>query len=308
MAWFNKKETGRPAEDVILDLVLEELARRGQTAAVSRHEEGYRLTLSGGGHILFLANLTRNAQGIDPRHWPELVAGQIGGHLDDAGWDAPEELSADELRSRIRTRLLSDQKDEWSSFDYARPFAPGIIQVLCVDCPHVVTTLGDDSIPQMALTLEEMYFHGQENTDAEPIDERFEVAEFVHGLTGESLFIASKAGNFPALVRGVIGRAPLGVVFAVPNRSLLLFSVVTQEHWLTQVMRLARTVDGVGFNPEFNHPGGLISPYAYYWAPDGTVERISGRCVGEDGEDAVSLDLTGNLSEYVDIEEGGGAE
>ena len=300
MAVFSKRESERSIEKAILDLALAELARRGENVTVERHEEGYRLALCSGNTML-LANLTRIAEDVDSKDWPELVAYQVNVQLDSERQTPPQKLTKKELSGRVLTRLVSDEKDEWSHYDYARKFAPGIVQVLCVDYPQTVQTLDDKCILGMALSLDEMYQKGQINTDAELIDEKFEIDKFVSGLSGASLFIASKAGNFSALVPDVIGPAPLGVVFAIPNRSLLLYSVITQEDWLGQLTSLTQTIDTIGFDPDFNHPGGLISPYAYYWAPDGTVERIGGRFFDVNGKTTISLTVTGKFSEYVKI-------
>lgn len=289
-----------PVDDVIRDLAVAECAARGVAVVVARHEEGYQLTLPDG-YVMFLVNVTRIAKGAAREQWPALVAQHIAAHLGIKQQTPPEGLTREELRTRVMTRLVGSDKDRWVDHEYARAFAPGVVQVLCVDYPQTVATLSDRSIPQMAMTLDEMYEQGQKNTDAEALDRLFQIDEYVHGLAGDSLFVASKAANFRALVPDVIGPAPLGVAFALPNRGLMLYSIITQDDWMVQLMQLTHVIDSIAFDPDFHHPGGLISRYAYYWAPDGTVERIGGRYFALDGKPTISILPTGKFSQYVRV-------
>ncbi len=287
----------------VRDLVIAEFARHDITATLDDTGDEYALHLSNGS-IAFLDNMIANAREIERDEWPQFVSYMVTAQLEAQNRTEPEDMSEDELRQRIRTRLLSDVEDDLVDTSYARAFAPGIVQALCVDYPDTVTTLPSSALDSVAMTVDDLFAQGQANTDAEPIGEQFEINEFVKGLTGDSLFIASKAANLGALVPEVTGTAPLGIVFAIPNRSLLLYSVITQDEWINQLMGVVQTADSLSFSPDFHHPGGLVSPYTYYWAPDGTVERIGGRQGEEGGEPKLAIAPSGIFSEYVNIDEG----
>jgi len=158
----------RPVDDVIRDMAIAELAREGVQVSVERGPEGYRLLLPTG-MVMFLANITRAAEDIDPGDWDEMVRRQVQGLLASQSYTQPENLSAEQLRRQVRTRLISDEETEHEDTSYARPFAPGIVQVLCVDYPQSVATLSAKTLPELPLSLYELYAVGQANTDAEPI-------------------------------------------------------------------------------------------------------------------------------------------
>ncbi|WP_261974850.1 metal ABC transporter permease, partial [Curtobacterium sp. B18] len=113
---------------------------------------------------------------------------------------AVEDLSADELRQRIRLRILSEHSgvaSDPTDLDYARPFAPGLVLGLCVDYPTMVSTLSGPTLLRLPLGTDELFALGQLNTDDEPVDEHAEIAPGVFLVEGESLFVASKAVNLP---------------------------------------------------------------------------------------------------------------
>jgi hypothetical protein len=206
----------------------------------------------------------------------------ISAHLDGLLEKSPTiaELSADELRERIRTRILDagPSAPGQPTFEYARPFAEGLIVVLCIDFPKSVSFVSDGSLADLALGLDELYALGQLNTDREPIDERFEPVPGLQAIAGDSLFIASKAANLPA----VFGSAPHGTLFAVPHRQLLIALPITGAESVTALNDLVRlTLHIVSRGP---HPGGIVSPDVYF-SRDHVVERISS--IDEEGSVSV---------------------
>ena len=128
---------------------------------------------------------------------------------------SPTDLSADELRAQVRTRILpgGEGQPNEPTFHHARPFADDLILALCVDFPTTVSYINDAHVDKLALSLDELYAFGQLNTDKEPVDERIEPVPGIQVFVGQSLFIASKAANFPA----VLGTPPLGTLFTLPT-------------------------------------------------------------------------------------------
>jgi hypothetical protein len=291
----------RPREDVILELAVAEFARRGIEAPVERAPEGYRITLPTG-KVMLLVNLVHYSQDLDPSEWEELVRDFVHGALESETATAPEKLSAGQLRHQIRTRLVRDIEDSQVDTSYAREFTPGMIQVLCVDYPETVVTLDAQQLTKLALPAQDLYAIGQANTDAEPVGEPYLAADNVYALEGESFFIASKAANFSALVPGVIGPAPLGVVFAIPHCALLLYSVITQEDFAQQVGAIVKAATVIAFDPDAHYAGGVLSPFTYYWAPDGTVNAMGGCFPDEDGTPRLRVVPPDSFLHYLHID------
>jgi len=263
-------------EHRVLELVEDDLRRRGLAATTSRASQGYVVELTGG-LKMFLGNLTDRLARLDEDEWPAQVA-----HFVEAGLALPRSsgpLDEAETRARIRTRLIPDDPDVPTPCTYARPFAPGIRCVLALDFELAVQTVTDATLADLPLPLDELYRIGQANTDAEPIDDTGTVSEHVSALGGRSPFVASKAGNLAALVPDVIGEAPCGLLFAVPDRHLLLYTVLASaaEDQMVQFVAFTQTVDALD-DDAFE----TISPAAYYWAPDGTIERVTSHLIVED--------------------------
>ncbi|MFB2583747.1 hypothetical protein [Herbiconiux liukaitaii] len=126
----------------------------------------------------------------------------------------------------------------------------------------------DANVGTLALGLDELYAFGQLNTDAEPVDRRFEPFPGIEVIVGDSLFTASKAANLPA----VLGSAPWGTLFTVPHRHMLVALPITGPETIGAVQQLvAYTVQIVG---DGLVPGGVISPDVHF-SRDGIVSRVS---------------------------------
>ncbi len=193
-----------------------------------------------------------------------------------------------ELLAQIRTRLNPPLPPEHSPTTYARPAFDGLVIDLNLDLPDAVQTLSDHQVSGHDLDL--LYEVGQRNTDAEPMDiERLD--HDVVALMGESFFIASKALNMPALIDTVFGgSAPLGVIFSVPQRGLLLLHAVGP-----QVMEALQWIVPVTIG-QAREAAGPISPDTYYWH-NGRVQRITQRDV--DG-DATGILIDGAFADAID--------
>ena len=105
----------------------------------------------------------------------------------------------DELRQRVRTRIIPADLAADPHLSYARPFPGGLALALCLDFPNTVTTVTNEHLDKYPLSLDELYHWGQINTDNEAIDEHTACGPFT-GIAGESLFIASKAAHIASLV------------------------------------------------------------------------------------------------------------
>lgn len=286
---FGRRHRPDRVEKAILELAVDGFRRAGVSVTVDHGEAGFELSVAEPDAVLALHNLTETARTTARAEWPELVDWYVRSQLDVLAQPELKDLSVDDLRRQIRVQLISAEARPDDDLAYARPFAPGIRSVLCLDTPTAVSTLTTDALADLPLGLDELYAQGQANTDAEPTDDEDAIDHLVRTLEGESFFIAAKAANFAALTSTVIGPAPLGVVFALPNRHLLLYAIADQADGMEAAVAVTEVAAAVCSDEEFDHPGGIISSSSYYCAPDGTVELLGGEQHEIDGEPALSI-------------------
>lgn len=165
-------------------------------------------------------------------------------------------LNVDEVLSIVRTRIIATA--EADGYDYGRPFAEGLFQVLCLDYPTHVVTLTDKNIGDLEVPLDALFGLGQIDTDAEPIDETFDEGG-VHFVTGGSTWRRLTACS---------SRCRIGRCRCIRFRRAKKASPVSSPspRWL------APSPPRRGLTT----PGGLLSRNVFYWAPDGTVEPQMG--------------------------------
>ncbi len=184
-----------------------------------------------------------------------------------------DELSREQLLAQIRTRVLAVDALTMGGIDmsgYARPVADDLAVVLCVDFPETVTYVSGADAARLG-DLDELFRAGQANTDDEPIDQIEHVAE--HGVTivdGTSVFTSSKVLNMPALLERMdVADAPHGVVFAVPDRGIVVLHVIADLSSVEAIGRVA--LIGRSLHDDAVYP---VSPHTYHWHR-GTLARIS---------------------------------
>lgn len=285
---FSRADRPDAVEKAVRKLAVAGFRRAGITVAVDRGERGAELIDTEHDATFILHNLVEAARTADRTEWPAMVDSWVESHV--AALAEPElaDLSVDNLRQQLRVQLISADHAMGDDLSYAPEWAPGILKVLCLDTPATVSTLTTDALADLPLTVDELYRQGQANTDAEPVDDQIEIDQAVRGLTGDSFFIAAKTANFGALAEQ-IGPAPYGIVFALPNRHLLVYSVLDQEDWLESAAGVTEVAYGLSTDDDLDHPGGIISADSYYWAPDGTIERLGGQVLDPAGEPSLTV-------------------
>ncbi|MDR3361032.1 MAG: hypothetical protein LBO20_10430 [Bifidobacteriaceae bacterium] len=270
-----KPRTGQAGGDpsaAIWELLSAAFARHGIGLRVTAGEDGLTALLPGG-RTLQPDHLMSMARQTDPGDWPELVSEWTRHVLASLRRPEAPELGAEELRSRIRTRVVSSLFDGLADFPYSSLVFPGVGRVLCLDFPESITWLRGQNAGRLALPVEELYRQGQANTDAEPVEPPEPLGDSgVNLIEGESPFTASKAANFGALAAALALPAPHGAVFAIPMDHMILYSTIAAG-WLRPLRRLARlAVQQAGAAAE---DGPVVSPMTYYWAPNGQVEVLA---------------------------------
>lgn len=252
--------------------LIERLGEQGVAATPVLTEHGKMLAFEGGG-MLSMENLVDDMLGSPVSQWYSVLQRWVAFALEEIRERDVSLMDVDAIHAMIRTRVVpADSSNERA---YARPFCEGLVQVLCLDHPTSVVTLGDEAVGTLGGSIDQLFAQGQANTDAELIDEIFEDSH-VGFASGASMFIASKVGNIPALLGQLDINAPDGLLFAIPNRSLLLWIVPEKSDPIGAVISLANVMRTLTPDAGFDNPGGLLSKNLYYWSPDGTVESMLG--------------------------------
>ena len=259
-------------------------AERGIETTIAHNAQPEDITLvATDGQLYPLFNAFAKTHGATAEQASQILAEHIDNLLDAHSAVSIEHLSAEELRQQARTRILpgGESRPNEPTFRYARPFSDGLILALCVDFPRSVQFITDANVDGLDLSLDELYAYGQLNTDREPVDERFEPSPGVQVFIGESLFTASKAANLPA----VIGASPLGTLFTLPHRHMLIALPITGPETLTAVEHLvALTMQVLSSEPP---PGGVISANVLF-SRNQEVSRVSS--IDEQGTVSIKVD------------------
>ena len=180
----------------------------------------------------------------------------------------------DELRRRIRTRIIRGGQSSDLPITYIRPFTAGLAKALYLDFPNSVSLVTDQSLAQYPLSVDELFYYGQINTDNEPIDTKQEVGPFTE-LLGESPFIAGKAANISALVSNLQINAPHGLFFAIPQRSVLLYAPIDPEDISRQILQMADYMRFAVMEEFGNNNSYAISRDIFYCLPTGEFGPIT---------------------------------
>lgn len=181
---------------------------------------------------------------------------------------------ADELRQRVRTRIIPANLAANPHLSYARPFPGGLALALCLDFPNTVTTVSNGHLEKYPIGLDELYHWGQINTDNEAIDEHTTCGPFT-GIAGESLFIASKAAHIASLVSTLHIDAPHGLLFAIPDRSVLFYAPADPTSPTHQFVSLVDYLRIDILQRLHTMPARILSKDLFYCSPDGTFGAIT---------------------------------
>lgn len=245
------------------------LAGLGQQARVSA--DGTMLETASGTSF-GLDNAMAKCLAAPRETWPQVLDKHFGSVVRGFAGPSIDDLTRAQLETQVRTRLMPVDGLRRGEIDltYARPVTEDLALVLCIDFPETVSYV--DSPRAREMDLEATYARGQQNTDAEPIDQVFTIdGTAVTVLQGESVFIASKVGNMERLVQQVYGRpAPHGVFVAVPDRNTALLHLIESAEAIHAVGQLA----GVAIE-QFSRGVGALSQNTYHWQ-DGRFSTAAG--------------------------------
>lgn len=210
-----------------------------------------------------LYNIAESCRRADPREWPGLVEQHFRA-LDGAVEATPE--GPEQILRSAYLRLVPEDAfppEAASSFSYVRRVAPGLQEALALDLPDAVRLLDDRFVAGVG--LEELRAAGRANLVREPVE--YDVAHgqggaAMHIVSGESMFVASKALVLDDLAHSVTGRQlpEEGALFVVPSRNYLVFHPLADH----QVVDAVNDLAAFGLGAHQDNPGPL-SPRLYWW-------------------------------------------
>lgn len=278
MALFGPKRSHDEQVAEIERLAIEAFAREGITGELVRDPEDPLNTSirTPWGAAVGLYNLTVKCLSAPERRRPRIVTD----HVRSIGPLIQRETIPADLRDPasfvgLRARLMPEDTARLADLSYGRPFAPGVIEVLCLDLPQTVQLLSRDMLADN--DPYELFAIGRANLRLEPAPSVTELDAGLWLLEGESLFTASRMVD-PAFVAERLAPCPRGVVFSIPDRHLLAFAPVTGAESVVTVQKLVMFTIRVTAD---DCPGGVLSPEVYYRGTDGAIQQITSR--GEDG-------------------------
>jgi hypothetical protein len=238
-------------------LAVKEFARAGRRGELVRDpDDPYNTQLVTEAGTFGFANLYIALLASAPRDRVRLARAHVASVGSAAGFEEPD-LDDEEVVAGLRSRLISSDVRALIPLEYARPFAPGVVEVLCVDLPQTVQVLGDPVLT--GRNLESLFDRGRSNLRFESF-ERTQMDPSLTFLEGPSLFVASQLMR-PGFAADVIGPAPDGWVFAIPDRHTLAFHVMNGAESVAPITRLAEIMGSVDRD---NRPGGLVSEHVFY--------------------------------------------
>lgn len=210
------------------------------------------------------------------REWPGLVRDHVTRLLRGMQRDRVEDMSADEILSKVFLRLMGTTTlpPEWRDWcSYARPLGGDLVEVLAVDLPDTVSILRDQDVRRVG--AEPLRAAALENLLADPVESHQVIqgagSASIHVVEGESVFTASKLLVLDDLLRRTVGERelPHGVLVSVPIRHLVAFHPIEDFRALGAVEALARLTASL-----FGDSPGGVSPSLYWWK-DSELTQLS---------------------------------
>lgn len=257
MGLFRRARSEREQIDRIHTLAAEVYARHGMSGElVPDLDDPVNASIMTERSTFGLANATIACLQAPERQWRSVLE-RFAASMQAAENAAGPDLDRD--RANLRARLLAADALVQGMFGYARPYAPGLVEVLCLDSPQSVATVSDGSLAGRD-DVDDLFATGRAQLALEPIDRREVLDDGVTVLDGGSLFIASMVLT-PERIAVELGGAPNGFVFVIPDRQTILAHAMDGANSVTALQRLAGI--GAGIAAE-QRPGGLLSRAVYY--------------------------------------------
>ena len=180
----------------------------------------------------------------------------------------------DELRRRIRTEFGAFDVATTPLHSYARQYPSGIALVLSLDYETSPFRLDDVQLDQCSLSVDELFYYAQKNTDDLPIERIQQFGPFTC-ISAQSTFVTAKAANMPELMSRFLIHAPHGLFFMVPANHMLYYVPADPANISEQLRELAKISHLPVISAGKQDPDAVLSRDIFYYSPEGTYETIT---------------------------------
>ncbi|ALG85267.1 hypothetical protein [Gordonia phthalatica] len=245
--------------------------------------DGYRITLD---------NAFATCASASRDEWLTILERHFGRMARTTTLPGIDDLTIDQIRNQVRTRLVPDDALTAMGIDmaaYARPVADDLAAVLCIDFPETITYVSSHYAERFP-DLDELFRFGQMHTDAEPIDSVQDVGNGVIAVAGDSVFTASKILNLDGLLTHLRMDAPRGVIVSVPERSTIFLHPIRDLSVIETIGVMASA--GASY---FEDAAYSVSPNLYHWYR-GRLSYIGGL---DHETDSIAIRPTDELTEIL---------
>jgi hypothetical protein len=256
--------------DVLRRLVETVLEERGEGGLSMVRGDSF-VDASGRRH--HLGDLAAACAALDLSVWKSVIADHLAAS---AAPVAPESLSDEDFRDRLRVRLTSREHLAPSVAHLAPDLLPGVAQELVLHAPGLMHTVTEPELAPHG-TYAEMVAVALEHTQA--------MVEHVQGITlpehgpdrvtvvvGPEHFTATLATALPQVLTHATGESDWGhgVFVAVPTRAKLLFRVIDAADAIGSLVRLHKLAQQA-----FDSEPGPVSPHVW-WVKDDRWHQATG--------------------------------
>lgn len=180
----------------------------------------------------------------------------------------------DELRRCIRTEFGAFDTDTTPLHSYARQYPGGIALILSLDYETPPFRLDDEQLAQCSLSVDELFYYAQKNTDDLPIERIQQFGPFTC-LSAQSTFVTAKAANMPELMSRFLIHAPHGLFFTIPANHMMYYAPADPANISKQLWDLAIFGRVPVLTTTKQRPEAVVSRDIFYYSPEGTYEPIT---------------------------------
>lgn len=185
-----------------------------------------------------------------------------------------EMYDPDELRQRVRTEFTIGTPATDPRYSYARPYPGGLALTLRVAHATTMSRLSNDELAHISLSIDELFYYGQKNTDNVPIDYQEQCGP-VTCFSTQSAFVSAKAANMPALMSRFEIHAPHGLFFMIPANHMLYYVPADAANISEQLTSMATFSCLPVISASRQSPDSVLSRDIFYYSPEGTYETIT---------------------------------
>ena len=180
----------------------------------------------------------------------------------------------DELRRLIRTEFALSDGTPNQLYSSARQYPGNLLLTLSLDYDTPLFRLDNEQLAQCPLSVDELFYYAQMNTDNVPIERVQQLGPFTC-LSAQSTFVTAKAANMPALMSRFRIHAPYGLFLLLPANHVVYYAPVDPANIYQQLMSIASFSRLPIFSASQNGPNAVLSRDIFYYSPEGTYETIT---------------------------------